>query len=867
MGTYNYTVNPNYYIRNGLNFKFDDISKLFAPNSPYGYMPNMDTPNFKAFTPQSTSTPPPNTSKGFNWNTAGKVAGYANAGIQALNAFNTASNDVGNAFSAVGGIVGSIPTPYTAVAGAILSGVGAIANGFTNTVNEQHEANIGKQLTQLAQTTSNATNYNELMADYDNFFQKDVELGDISSWGSKGIFSSGSRRRRARAKAVEAKEVAKMQALNNLNQQGRYINQSNMLDMYTNLTAYGGPLNKRHTEVPLPFGNRFDAGGLLNTDFTNGITKINEGGTHEANPFEGVQVGVDPQGIPNLVEEGEVIWNDYVFSNRLEVPDDFKTKHKIKSKGNISFADAAKKLSEESKERPNDPISKRGLNANMTELMIAQEMIREKDTKPFNNKFYGGGPFNSYGYVKDYNGGWFDGSGNYTQEYLNRVNALTIPQLQSQLDEQYSFYTNAANKNSDRWKAINNFYTANPKYNKNDYVVTNEDLVAAKRLAQDGKPGYMHYIVNQATTPPAPTPASLNRYYIRVPKEGGGYTFEEMSAPYEGIDAVTGMTWAEANPNLIAANKGKGTVRSVVDVNGVPTTYTDYYYDRKAEPSKSKPEDTKITIPLDLKQTASRYAPVIGAGIGVFTDALGITNKPDYSNAEAIEQAYNIQTPTIGFTPIGDYIKKRQFDRNYYLNQLRGTSAATQRAIMNQSSGNIGATTMGLLANTYNTLENEGKLARQAEEFAMQEELQRQTFNRDTNKFNSEGRFRADAANQQAALTTARMRAEGAQQAAALRSAEDARSAASRTANLTNFLQGLGDIGNENEQRNWLKTLYASGYFGYSPSMERTLYKDEDVIANFKRNNPKATIDEIASATGISTKKVKKYIEKKSRKK
>ena len=64
-------------------------------------------------------------------------------------------------------------------------------------------------------------------------------------------------------------------------------------------------------------------GNLLTNgaEWDNGITIIGNGGTHEENPFEGVQMGVDEQGIPNLVEEGEVIYDDYVFSKRMKVPD------------------------------------------------------------------------------------------------------------------------------------------------------------------------------------------------------------------------------------------------------------------------------------------------------------------------------------------------------------------------------------------------------------------------------------------------------------------------------------------------------------------------------------------------------------------
>lgn len=129
-------------------------------------------------------------------------------------------------------------------------------------------------------------------------------------------------------------------------------------------------------------------GGWLNTqggDFTNGVTFIDNGGTHEQNPYDGVQMGIDQNGIPNLVEQGEVMYNDYVFSNRIKVPKSVRDKYKFTGE---TFADAARELQKESEERPNDPISKRGLEAGMLRLAEAQEGIRQKRG---GNKFADGG--------------------------------------------------------------------------------------------------------------------------------------------------------------------------------------------------------------------------------------------------------------------------------------------------------------------------------------------------------------------------------------------------------------------------------------------------------------------------------------------
>lgn len=140
-------------------------------------------------------------------------------------------------------------------------------------------------------------------------------------------------------------------------------------------------------------GNLFDDGGLMHQHggiFSNDVIIIGNGGTHEENPFEGVQIGVDSQGIPNMVEEGEVIWNDYVFSNRLKPTQEFKDKYKVKGE---TFADVAKEMQKESEERPNDPISKRGLEDSMMKLQIEQEGIRMKDNRRGNkNLFDEGGP-------------------------------------------------------------------------------------------------------------------------------------------------------------------------------------------------------------------------------------------------------------------------------------------------------------------------------------------------------------------------------------------------------------------------------------------------------------------------------------------
>ena len=137
---------------------------------------------------------------------------------------------------------------------------------------------------------------------------------------------------------------------------------------------------------------KHDFGGSLQThggDWSNGLTWFNNGGSHEENPYDGIPQGIAPDGKPNLVEEGEVKYNDYIFSDRLTVPEDIQNKYKVKD--NTTFAKAVKKLSKESEERPNDPISQNGLDIILNDLINSQEEIRMKKQQKQNRRYAKGG--------------------------------------------------------------------------------------------------------------------------------------------------------------------------------------------------------------------------------------------------------------------------------------------------------------------------------------------------------------------------------------------------------------------------------------------------------------------------------------------
>ena len=221
----------------------------------------------------------------------------------------------------------------------------------------------------------------------------------------------------------------------------------------------------------------YELGGPINTHggvFDNGVTIVGNGGTHEENPLEGVQMGVDEQGIPNLVEEGEVIFNDYVFSNRIEAPKNLKRRYKFKGK---TFADVAKSIQKESEERPNDPISKAGLDVNMARLAMSQEEVRNsKMKKRTSNKYAGGGVLPYMRYAPAVGAGI-----NALTDLIgstNKYDYSNIDLIQDVID----------NLQTVSYKPVGNYLTYRP-FDRNFYINKLNSQASATRRAIEGLSG------------------------------------------------------------------------------------------------------------------------------------------------------------------------------------------------------------------------------------------------------------------------------------------------------------------------------------------------------------------------------------------
>ena len=264
------------------------------------------------------------------------------------------------------------------------------------------------------------------------------------------------------------------------------------------------------------------------------------------------------------------------------------------------------------------------------------------------------------------------------------------------------------------------------------------------------------------------------------------------------------------DPEAMAAAQAYGAGNDVdefveIDANGNPINPAgNQNTDSEGRNGKVKPY-----------QTWMRYAPVVGTGIMTLTDLLGLTNKPDYTYANKIEAAANRlgYAPNIQYKPIGNYLRYSPMDIWAEQNRLNANSRATDRAILN--SGAVqGSKMAGLLANGYNDQLASGQLYRQALEYNDNKRHQVADFNRRTDMFNSQMGLKADMANAKYRQQAASAQLNGLAQAAAMRDAIDNRIGAARSANITNLLNNLGNIGRENFAMNQINSDRTRPYKG-----------------------------------------------------
>ena len=764
----------------------------------------------------------------------------------------------GNLISSASNIASAIPGPWGAVAGAGLQVLGGITNAaFGTKWNKENIAKTENTINNLRGLRADANSADTLTNMVNNLTLGDATFSD-SYIGKDGWFSNKAARkaRKLRAEMRDANDYA----IDTLELNADNISTGILDSLESNYAALGGFINKysdggsihinpanrgkfnatkkrtgktteelTHSKNPLTRKRAIFAqnashwkhafGGHLNTngsDFMTGLTYIDNGDTHENNPYEGVPMGADSEGTPNLVEQGEVVFNDYVYSNRLQVPKAVRKKYKLRD--NMTFADAVKYLTKSYEERPNDSISRDTAMEVLADLANVQEVIRTNkgynsdknisayggkinkfetggDTKEtdfnwnnlgetplwnnlleqpnqssptiFNNTWmptvinpYKGVP-NYYGYDKPF---WMNDKGEYNEEYIDFINNVyNVDMFKKHLKDQFNWYDNATEeqKKSPRYAAIQNFIDTSPEWYENrntidDWAISDNLFNTVKKLAVDKNTGIMHV--------------------------------GDMFAQYKRGKANSLM------PNGLFPNNLNDRIKTPDLIKNAGKEEPPLYLGRSNE--------------------ALRYAPAIGLGAAVISDALGITNNPEYENAARIEAASRADYKPVGWNRVGNMLRYDPIDRDHYLNRLDALASANRRAIANQSAGNRGAAIAGLLASDYNTIDRLGETDFNAAKENFARRAQVEEFNRATNQLNSQGLLQADTANQGAYANAIGRRLTGLTTAAQMRQGIKDAAEANRAANISEFLSALGDIGYENKSMNIIRRLAESGALG-----------------------------------------------------
>lgn len=571
-----------------------------------------------------------------------------------------------------------------------------------------------------------------------------------------------------------------------------------------NLSALGGPLDsftksrlltKSFKMKPRKmkyggFGNYFAYGGDLSGDWTNGVTIIDEGGTHEQNPYEGVLVGVDAQGTPNLVEEGEVIFNDYVYSNRLKPTakqlEDVKLNPKFEG---MTFADIAKEVQKESSIRPLDPISKNTLVDSMSKLTAIQEETRAKKAqKQFMKEFRAMTPEKQQDTLMQ----MMPQEESQPEEMMSEQDAMNMlngrtprayqgireemPQME---DEEFAFGGNLFKTGGLPYNNSNGFkYFNNGAYDK-DY------LEWLNNLKFEGEQGQA--LFNQLSE-------HYKKYY---PND----TLTKEKAIQLGQDNKFGDFHSIFG---LAYDKSKFKAIPSITPNPILTpNKVDYSYKNKlAKKEDTKHKDNSFKYP---NSNFLQFAPVLGSLIGLFG------NEPNYSNADLIAKGRR-GIRDVRARAIGNYLQYNPFDTNFEQNKLAGITAGTQRAVINNSA-NRGQAIASLLPLYGQELTQLGQLYRSAREYNDTQRKAVADFNRDIDLYNAKFGMQADQVNanldaQRANLYT---------QEANMRDNIESVASQAKSQNITNLFDNLGNLGRSiytDQQMKWLLDQ------GYIPTMK-----------------------------------------------
>ena len=258
--------------------------------------------------------------------------------------------------------------------------------------NQVDDVSQGKKVAGVFQNTASGAAKGAKIGS--NFGPWGMAIGAIAG-GIGGMASRLFGNRRSKRRLEELNKAIRYN--NTLKDQQAQDSISNMVTsdnnkLFANMASYGGKLDVlRRYSAP----HRFAEGGEMESNENKigqakndwpGITEFNAGGSHEENRHGGILQGIAPDGMPNLVEQGEVKISDvvggtnpYVLSARIVITPETAEEFGIDSKlVGLSYAEAFKKAYSPYKERQGHPEVRNEMAHLITSFQQAQDAEKAK---------------------------------------------------------------------------------------------------------------------------------------------------------------------------------------------------------------------------------------------------------------------------------------------------------------------------------------------------------------------------------------------------------------------------------------------------------------------------------------------------------
>lgn len=541
--------------------------------------------------------------------------------------------------------------------------------------------------------------------------------------------------------------------------------------------------------------NTFDYGGAMNgMDLPTNMQYYENGGTHEQNPNGGIQVGQDQQGNPNLVEEGEFRYGDYIFSDRIPVDysilSDFnagKSKGSRNTKNNPTYAELAKKTADKYKDL-NDEISKNSLNKQLERLQQSQEAQKFKEQQDQQYADYTnalknptqGNPM--YGSMK------YSGMGNANQG----VNAGTDEGIGNPMDNSDLSNVNRSGNPMMAAYGGNLFGDGGRPDVRNPlsllpYTVIPEDIEPTISYGSFNKnlqhtPQWMSNELNNPFAQQNNTPTAAQKQQLLV---NNGYNLGSTGFYNNGVDNVWGKKSQEAwndftgnkygstqgNQNQTSPNSSEYKYQSgsyKVKESGANQEGIDEY-NNEHKPSDgigvtSEQNGNNFTSPQKPQESRGnvdlKNAEVVGStpynrpmyndsgiwanlGKGIAPNLMNWANRanwefdPDWKPEAKLEALGKTAYRERIADHIGDYVAPNLMDVERLNNAAMAQTAANARGITNIGGGNRGFASAQMAANDYNGQMGIGNNYVTTNQYNADQKQRAADFNRATNEFNA----------------------------------------------------------------------------------------------------------------------------------